>query len=75
MESTSRLPKRPNDALPSLNEAINALDQARDKASLKLARDAFYSASGLLATIRVRFFSVRVRRLLADVRRTRWSMM
>ena len=68
METTSRRSRRPNDALPSLNEAINALDRARDKASLKLARDAFYSASGLLATIRVRFFPVRVCRLLADVR-------
>ena len=71
METTFQRPKRPNDALPSLNEAINALDRARDKASLKPARDAFYSASCLLVTIRVRFFSVHVRRLLADVRRTR----
>ena len=58
MATTSRRLKRPNDDLSSLTEAINALDFVKDKASLNPARDAFYSASGLLATIRVRLFFV-----------------
>ena len=71
MKTKFRRPKKPDNALPSLNAAIEALDLARDKTSLKPARDAFYSASALLATIRVRSFPAHVRQLLADKRRTR----
>ena len=55
MTSKFRRQKKPNDALPSLNAAIDALDLARDNASLKPAKDAFHSTSSLLATTRVRF--------------------
>ena len=61
-----------DDALPSLNAAITALDKARsDATGTKPARDALDAASALLTAIRVRFFPIHVCRLLADMRRTR----
>ena len=71
MKTKFRRPKKPGDTLHLLNTAIDSLDLARDNVSLELARDAFYSASALLATIRVCFFPVHVCRLLTDIRRTR----
>ena len=71
METESRRPKRRNDALPSLNAAINALDLARDTTNVDRVREAFGSASALLAATRVCFPPVRVGRLLAHVCRTR----
>lgn len=56
-----------DDALPSLNTAINALDLARDTTSVKQARDVFGSASALLTATRVGFLLVHVGRWLADV--------
>ena len=71
MKTTFRRPKKPDTALPSLNAAVDALDLARDKATLKITRDAFSSASALIAAIRVCFFLARVCRFWADIRRTR----
>ena len=71
MATVSRPPKRRNDVLPSLNTAINALDLARDTTNLEPVREAFCSASALLAATKVCFPPVHVGRLLADVRRTR----
>ena len=55
MTSKFRRQRNPNDALPSLNAAIDALDLARDNASLKPAKDAFHSTRVLLAMTRVCF--------------------
>ena len=55
MISKLRRPKKPDDALPSLNAAIDALDLARENTSLKPAKDEFRSTSVLLATTRVCF--------------------
>ena len=66
MKAKFRRPKKPEDALHSLNIAIEALDLARDNTTLKPARNAIYSTSALLATIRVCSFPVHVRRLFTD---------
>ena len=71
MKNKFRPTKKPNEALPSLNTAINALDLARDNATLKPVRDAFRSTSTLLVTTRVSFLPTHVCWLFADVRRTR----
>ena len=70
MKTKFRQEKKPDDALRSLNTAIDALDLARDNATLKPARDSFHSASALLTTIRVCFLPLRVLQLLTDVCRT-----
>jgi hypothetical protein len=67
MDPKSQQRKRRDDALPSLNAAISALDQlAKDTANMKPAKDAFASASVLLATTRVGFLPVHVCWLFPD---------
>lgn len=59
MEVKSQRLKGRDDALSgSLNQAIDALDLARDEMSMKPAKDLFCSASNLLTTIRVCSLSV-----------------
>ena len=72
MKTKFRRQKTSDNELSSLNAAISALDLARDTTSLKQSREAFRSASALLATTRVSLLLVLVGRLLSDVRRT-WS--
>ena len=73
MKNKFRRSKKPNDALPSLQTEIDALDLASDNTNLRPARDAFRSASALLATIRVCLPPAHLGQLFADsdVRRTR----
>ena len=71
MKTKFRQEKKPDDALSSLNTAIDALDLARDNATLKPARDSFHSATALLTTIRVRLLHFHVLLLLTGIRRTR----
>jgi hypothetical protein len=71
MDTKSRGRKRRNDALPSLNEEIDALNLARDTATVKQAKDVFESASAALTTIRVGVIPIHAGRLLADERRIR----
>ena len=66
MEAKFKRPNGRDGALFSLNAAIDALDLARDAASVKPAKDVFGSTSTLLARIRVRFLRTRVRGLLTD---------
>ena len=73
METGSQGLKGPDDALFLLNAAVDTLDLAREATSVKPAKDAFYSASLLITTIRVRSLSARLGRLLTDVRRIRRS--
>ena len=63
--------KKLDDALRSLNTAIDALDLARDNATLKQAKDSFHSTSVLLTTIRVCFLPFHILQLLTDIRRIR----
>ena len=56
MEAKSQRRKRRDDALRSLNAAIDALDLAKDTTNVREARDVFASARSLLATTRVCFF-------------------
>ena len=65
--------KGPDDVLSSLNAAINVLNIAKEVPSIAPANAAFSSTSDLLTLIRVRLLPVHVNRLLAKVRRTRWS--
>ena len=71
MKTKFRQGKKPDDALRSLNAAIDTLDLARDNATLKSAKDSFHSTSALLTTIRVCFLTFHVLRLLTDICRTR----
>ena len=73
MEANSQRLKEPNGVLSSLNAAIATLDLARDKSSVKQAKDVIGSASILLTTIRVCFFQVHVGRLLTVALRIRRS--
>ena len=71
MKTKFRQAKKPDDALRSLNTAIDALDLARDNATLKQAKDSFSSTSALLTAIRVCFLPFHILQLLTDIRRTR----
>lgn len=75
MATKSRLPKG-DDVLSSLNEAIGALNRAKEATNITPAKAAFTSASVLLNMIRVGFLPVHVGRLLADrnVHRIRRSL-
>ena len=53
MEAKSQRQKRRDDALPLLNEAIDALNLARETTSTKTAKEVFTAASALLITTRV----------------------
>ena len=53
METRSRRQKKHDEPLPSLNEAIDALNLAREKTLVRPTKDAFTSASALLTTTRV----------------------
>ena len=54
MEATkSRKPHGRDDALSSLDAAINALDLAKNETSVKAVKDAFDSTRTLLDTIKV----------------------
>ena len=67
METKLQRPKDSDGALPSLNAAINTLDIAKDKTSVKPVKDVFSSAGILLNTIRVSLIPTNVSRLPADV--------
>ena len=54
MKAKSRQLKEPDGDLSALNAAIGALDLKRNNSGVKPAKDAFGSASFLLATIKVR---------------------
>ena len=69
METESQRLEGPDGTLSSLNTAIDNLDLARDKSSVKPAKDAIDSAHLLLTTIRVRFLPLNFGRLPTDVRR------
>jgi len=71
MAAKSQRPKGRNDVLSLLNEAIDALNLAKEASSITPARAAFGFASVLLTEIRVGFLPVHVGRLLTDVYRTR----
>ena len=73
METKSQRLKRRNDALPSLDAAIGALDLARRTANAVPIEDLFRSASVLLNTIKVRLHLVHSVQLLAHERRNRWE--
>ena len=70
MKSKFQQAKKPDDALRSLNTAIDAMDLARDNATLKPATDSFHSASALLTTIRVCFLPFHHLLWLTGIRRT-----
>ena len=73
MEATkSRKPHGRDDALSSLDAAINALGLAKNATSVKAVKDAFDSTRTLLDTIKVGSILARAARPLVDVRRTRW---
>ena len=55
MEGESRQQQGRDDALSSLDAAINALGVARNEAGMEPAKDAFSSTRILLDTIRVGF--------------------
>ena len=63
MADKSKQPKGEDNALSSLNMAVDELDRAKGATSLTSAKTAFTSAGVLLATIRVR---VSLRLLLVD---------
>jgi len=67
MATKTQQPKGRDDALSSLNTAINVLNRAGGATSVTEARAAFTSAGVLLTMIRVGFIPVRVSRLLANV--------
>ena len=74
METKSRPLKRRDDALPSLDAAIGALDLARRTTNAaSQIKDLLGSSGVLLNTIKVCPLPAHVGRLLADVGRTRWS--
>ena len=74
METKSQRLKRRNDALPSLDAAIGALDLARRTTNPESGiKDLFDSSGVLLHTIKVCPLPVHVGRLLADMCRARWS--
>ena len=66
METKSQQLKKRDDALLSLNSAIDALDLAKKTANVVPIKDVFDSASVLLNTIKVRLLLVYAGRLLAD---------
>ena len=66
METTFRRQKRRNDALPSLNTEIHALNLAKNTTTVKQAKDAFSSASAVLTTIIVGPIPIHFSRLLAN---------
>ena len=70
--SKSRQPHGRDDALSSLDAAINASDRSRNETSMKPVKDAFDSTRTLLDTIKVGSILAYTARPLADVRRTRW---
>ena len=65
MKTTFRQ-KRRNDALPSLNTEIDALNLAKNTTTVKQAKDAFSSASTVLTTIIVGLIPIHFSRLLAN---------
>ena len=71
MKAVFQRQKRRNDTLTSLNVEIDALNLAKDKTTVKQAKDAFSSASAVLATIRVSPVPIHSSCLLANERRTR----
>ena len=70
MATKSQRPKG-DDALSSLNKAIDVLNRAKEATSVMPAKVAFTSASVLITMIRVGFPPVHVGLLLANVYRTR----
>ena len=80
MEAKSQRQKGRNDAPPSLNAAISAVDSARDDTNLKLAKDLFASTSVLLTIIKVSFLPIlagqslfHARRIHLPTKLTAWS--
>jgi len=71
MATKSQRPKGRDDALSSLNMAIDALNRAKETTSIIPAEAAFTSAIVLLTMIKVGFLPVHVARLLTNVYRTR----
>ena len=71
METKLQRPKDPDGTLPSLNAAIDTLDLARDKTSVRPAKDVFSSAGLLLSTIKVRFIPADISRFPTDAHRIR----
>ena len=71
METETPRPKGPDDPLSSLGVAIDTLDLAKNRATVKPIKDALGSASVLLTTIRVRYLPAHIGRLLTDIRRIR----
>lgn len=67
MATKTQQAKGRDDALSSLNTAVNVLNRAGGATSVTQARAAFTSAGILLAMIRVGLFPVCVGRLLANV--------
>ena len=71
METKSERPNEPAGSLSSLDMAIDTLDLAKVKTSVRPAKCAFGSPSVLLTAIRVRFLPAHVGRLLTDLLRIR----
>jgi len=73
MAAKSQRPKGQDDALFSLNVAIDALNLTKEVSSITPVKVAFGSAHVLLTEIRVGFLPVHGSRLLANVHRTQCS--
>ena len=71
MATKSQRPKGRDDALSSLNVAIDALNRAKEATGITPAEAAFTSATVLLIMIKVGFLPVHVGRLLTNLYRTR----
>lgn len=66
MEAKSQQRKGRDDALSSLNAAVDALGLARDSGNMKHAKGMFSSTITLITTIRVSFPQTNLARAVAD---------